>query len=174
MAVEVAERFVDGKATVKELKFAEGNAHAARTPVGRGVGLTEREAGIQADAAFLAACAAGTNPSSPDVSEVASQIPEEEGDEQAELAAHADLLREIYGNPFRRIQIDPAWLAWKDGAALKVAQAVYDARQFEDLPVLAGLLEQAGCTDREILNHCRSDAVHVKGCWALDLLLGKR
>src|SRR5262249_13859570 len=64
-----------------------------------------------------------------------------------EQAQQARLLRELFGNPFRPPSIGPAWLAWNDGTAVKVAQGIYDVRAFERLPVLADALEEAGCTD---------------------------
>jgi hypothetical protein len=83
------------------------------------------------------------------------------------------LLRDIFGNPFRPAVLDPSWLAWHDGAVRKMAQAIYDERRFADLPILADALEDAGCTDATILAHCRGRGEHVRGCWVVDLLLGK-
>jgi hypothetical protein len=57
---------------------------------------------------------------------------------------------------------------------VKIARSIYDDRLFSDLPVLADALEEAGCTDSDILNHCRQPGEHVLGCWAVDLLLGKK
>jgi hypothetical protein len=54
-----------------------------------------------------------------------------------------------------------------------MAQNIYQDRTFENLPLLADALEDAGCTDAAILSHCRKPGVHVRGCWAVDLLLGK-
>ena len=71
------------------------------------------------------------------------------------------------------MQLDPSWLAWNDGAIRKMAQAIYDARAFDRLPLLADALEDAGCTDAAILSHCREPGEHVRGCWVVDLLLGK-
>jgi hypothetical protein len=88
-------------------------------------------------------------------------------------AAEAALLREILGNPFRPVKIDPAWLRWRDGAIVCMARLIYDARRFQDLPILADALEEAGCTDPEILGHCRGPGEHVRGCWPVDLILGK-
>ena len=55
----------------------------------------------------------------------------------------------------------------------KLAQAIYDARAFDRMPQLADALEAAGCDNRDILDHCRSGGEHVRGCWVVDLLLGK-
>jgi hypothetical protein len=91
----------------------------------------------------------------------------------------AQLLREIF-NPFRPVEVDPAWLAWHGGAAVKLAAAVYEERQLPSghldaarLAVLADMLEEAGCTEPELLGHLRSPGPHVRGCWPLDLLLQK-
>ena len=41
------------------------------------------------------------------------------------------------------------------------------------LAVLSDALEEVGCTDTALLSHLRSPGPHVRGCWALDLVLGK-
>jgi hypothetical protein len=92
-------------------------------------------------------------------------------EDPAEARAQADLLRDIF-NPFRRPRLKRAWLKWDGGTVVRIAQAAYDGRAFDRLPVLADALEEAGCTDDAILGHCRGGA-HVRGCWAVDLLLGK-
>jgi hypothetical protein len=83
------------------------------------------------------------------------------------------LVREVYGNPFRPVALDPAWLRWNDGTVRRVAQSLHERRAFGELPVLADALEEAGCTDAVMLGHCRSGGPHVCGCWALDLLRGR-
>jgi hypothetical protein len=65
---------------------------------------------------------------------------------------------------------DPLWLISK---AVVIAQAIYDERTYDRLPILADALEQAGCHDADILNHCRQHGGHVRGCWVVDLVLGK-
>ena len=84
------------------------------------------------------------------------------------------LLHDIFGNPFHPAPIEASWLKWHDATVPKIAQAIYDDRAFDRLPVLADALEEAGCTNAEILNHCRSEAPHVRGCWVVDWLLGKQ
>ena len=69
--------------------------------------------------------------------------------------------------------VDPSWLTWNDGTVPKIAHAIYDNRDFDRMPVLADALEDAGCDNADILNHCRGPNVHVRGCWVVDLLLGK-
>jgi hypothetical protein len=85
------------------------------------------------------------------------------------LALIADLL----GNPFQTIEIKQSWLEWNCGAVGAIAQTTYDDLAFGDMPILADALESAGCTHSDLLTHCRDGAFHVRGCWALDLLLGK-
>jgi hypothetical protein len=82
----------------------------------------------------------------------------------------ATLAREILGNPFRPVTINPAWRTVNVTA---LAQAIYDDRAFDRLPILADALEDAGCSCQDILNHCRQPAEHVRGCWVVDLVLGK-
>jgi hypothetical protein len=83
------------------------------------------------------------------------------------------ILRHLFGNPFRPVFLNPAWLIWNDGTVQKLAQAIYDERAFDRMPILADALEDAGCTNQDILDHCRSGGEHVRGCWVVDLLLGK-
>jgi hypothetical protein len=85
----------------------------------------------------------------------------------------AALLRDLLGNPFRPAAVNPAWLDWQDGAPVRMAQAIYDGGRFGDLPVLADALEEAGCTDPDILGHCRGPGPHARGCWVVDALLAK-
>jgi hypothetical protein len=91
----------------------------------------------------------------------------------AERTAQAGLLRCIVGDPFRPVTVHPFWLAWGNGTVAKLAQAIYDQRAFDLLPILADALGEAGCHDAEILAHCRGPGPHTRGCWAVDSLLGK-
>jgi hypothetical protein len=81
-------------------------------------------------------------------------------------------VRDIF-NPFRPVTIDPTWLAWNDGTVVKLAQAIYDERVFDRMPILADALEEVGCQHPDILGHCRQPGEHVRGCWPVDLILGK-
>lgn len=89
-------------------------------------------------------------------------------------AHDASLLRDIFGNPFRRPAVDESWLTWSNGVVRELARNIYDERNFGDLPILADALEEAGCRDEMILSHCREATAHARGCWLIDLLLGKR
>jgi hypothetical protein len=70
--------------------------------------------------------------------------------------------------------IEPTWLAWNGGTVVRLARTIYEGRRFEDLPVLADALEDAGCNNAEILGHLRGPGPHVRDCLPLDLLLGRR
>jgi hypothetical protein len=84
------------------------------------------------------------------------------------------LIREVFGHRLQRGPQDRAWQTWNDGTVVKVAQTIYDERAFERMPILADALEDAGCDDADILRHCREPGEHVRGCWVVDLLLGKQ
>jgi hypothetical protein len=86
----------------------------------------------------------------------------------------ASLFRDIAGNPFRPPQLlPPAVRAWNDGIVLRLARGIDEEGAFERLPILADALEEASCTDADLLGHCRSPEPHTKGCWAVDLLTGR-
>ena len=86
------------------------------------------------------------------------------------LSGKGWLLRDIFGNPFRPVAFDPAW---RSEAAVGIARGIYDDRAFERMPILADALQEAGCEHSDILAHCREPGVHVRGCWVVDLVLGK-
>lgn len=90
--------------------------------------------------------------------------------EVKEAAAQCDLVRDIFGNPFRPVTLDPRW---RTSDTVGLARAIYDDRMFERLPILADALMDAGCEDEQIISHCRGDGPHVRGCWVVDLVLGK-
>jgi hypothetical protein len=83
-----------------------------------------------------------------------------------------DLLRELFGDPFDPVEIDPVWLHWGDGTVPRLARAIQDEEAFDRLPILADALEDAGCDRRAILDHCRGPGPHHRGCWVLNRLLG--
>jgi hypothetical protein len=73
---------------------------------------------------------------------------------------------------FRPVFIDQTVLEWNDRTVQKLAQVIYDEPAFERLPILGDALEEAGCSNEEILRHCRGPETHAKGCWCVDLILG--
>jgi hypothetical protein len=88
-----------------------------------------------------------------------------------EQVTQSRLVREIFGNPFRAVAINQSWLT-RNVCAL--SDGIYEERAFYRLPVLADALEEAGCDNADILNHCRQPGEHVRGCWVVDLVLAKQ
>ncbi len=172
-AVEVAERLADGRADARELAAADATVAGAFT----GTALAENalwhalrsalwlDAGEAAhEAAFAACCAEQGRPAERRFGSLLAAM-------TAEQAAQCGLLRDIVGNPFRpRPALTSAWLT---PAVASIARRAYDERDFAALPVLADALEDAGCGDADLLGHLRDAGPHVRGCWAIDLLLGK-
>lgn len=88
-----------------------------------------------------------------------------------EQTNQAHRIRDIFGNPFRPVAFD---LSWGSDTVLSLARHIYNSRDSSAMPVLADALQDAGCDNDDILNHCRdANGVHVRGCWVVDLLLGK-
>ena len=92
----------------------------------------------------------------------------------------AHYLCDIFGFVFHQATLSPALLTWHEGVVMRLAQAAYYERSLPDgtldsarLAILADALQEAGCTDEEILAHLLSPGPHVRGCWALDCILGK-
>jgi hypothetical protein len=81
------------------------------------------------------------------------------------------LLRDIFANPFRPVDFSPSW---RTDTAVTLARQMYESREFSAMPILADALQDAGCDNDDILNHCRDATLtHVRGCWVVDLVLGK-
>jgi hypothetical protein len=91
--------------------------------------------------------------------------------QEGEAAAQAVLLRDIIGNPFRPTTANSAWLTQ---TVTHLAEAIYTDRAFDRLPILADALEDAGCDNAAILEHCRQPGEHARGCWVVDLILAKK
>jgi hypothetical protein len=100
---------------------------------------------------------------------------------EEERAGQARLLRDMFGNPFRPSPpVESAWVAWGGGTVLRVAESVYRERELPAgtldpvrLAILADALEEAGCTDSEVLGHLRGTGPHIPGCWVLDWVSGR-
>jgi hypothetical protein len=92
---------------------------------------------------------------------------------EIDRATYPGLLRCIFGNPFRPAEIAPKVLAWRDGLLVALAQRMYESRDFAEMGVMTDMLEDAGCRDAQVLGHCRGPASHARGCFVVDLLLGK-
>ncbi len=87
-----------------------------------------------------------------------------------EIGQQLLMLHDIFGNPFRPPNFDPGW---RTPTVVAMAERIYEERGFGLLPILADALEEAGCANAEMLAHCRGSGPHVRGCWIVDLLLGK-
>lgn len=91
--------------------------------------------------------------------------------EAALSAAAPGLLRDIFGPlPFRPLTADPSWLT---PTVTALAAQLYETRDFSAMPILADALQDAGCANEEVLAHCRGEGPHARGCWVVDLVLGK-
>ncbi len=173
--VEVVERLADGLLAEEEVKQHWGNA---RNPPNKDTEFPENcppdeevaRCAFQALVAIpFGAADASRTADSARWARRAARHPEQE--EQAQVA----LLRDIFGNPYRPAGTpDPVLKAWNDGVVVKLAQAIYEEGAFDRLPILADALEEAGYADVELVDHCRKGGLHARGCWAVDLLLGKR
>ena len=91
----------------------------------------------------------------------------------AEKAAQVEILRDVFAPPGQVNLLRCSWLAWNDAAIPRMAQAIYDKGSWEDMPILGDALEDADCSDARLLDHLRGTGPHVRGCWALDLILGR-
>jgi hypothetical protein len=90
---------------------------------------------------------------------------------QRELRMHAGLLRDVVGSPFRQVALEGAWLT---PSVVALARSIYEKGDFGGLPILADALEEAGCSRSAILLHCRQEGPHIRGCWAVDLILARK
>jgi hypothetical protein len=165
-AVEVTARTVDGRATDADRQAA---VLAANPPLI--AEFADRGQHPRADHSLAAAMRATYRDAS-HANALATAVHTASADPSTR-PRQADLLRELVGNPFRRRDaLDPEWLAWNDGAVLMVATAAYKGRDLSALFLVADALEDAGCTDAELLSHLREPGPHVRGCWAVDHILG--
>jgi hypothetical protein len=174
-SVEASERFADGQGGRQELEQLEASAKLEASELHRKMGGTFAPVNATTAAALSA---------SSEITRHARQVAwltRFAAKENAELplqrkvfGQHGEqqclLLRDIFGNSFSPIATEPRWLT---STVTNLAHAIYTDRAFDRLPILADALEDAGCTNAEILNHCRQPGVHVRGCWVVDLLLGK-
>lgn len=88
-----------------------------------------------------------------------------------ERAFQSRVLRDLFS--YHKVRIDPTWKTWERGQVVSLARTIYQEERFQDMPVLADALEEAGCDVPKLLEHCRSKESHFRGCWALDALLGQ-
>jgi hypothetical protein len=168
-AVEVAERFADGNATAGELERARKGADIVKGSHG----YDEEDPNAQRNTVVaMVVATADKSPSAAAGCMSLYPLPLA-GYCGAEAEANAlvcAILRDAFGNPFRPAPFNKRW---RTDTAITLARTMYDSRDFGAMPILADALQDAGCDSVEILNHCRGDSAHVRGCWAVDLVLGK-
>jgi hypothetical protein len=177
-AVEVAERYADAQATGEELETALDAACAVwdadmkqASAGGRdGERLGHTFPSLAAYNVAIPVRWWGAAPAFVAPYEVAREAT---ANSEGENAAQGVLLRDIFGNPFRAISLGPAILHRNSRTISKLAEAIYHERAFDRLPILANALEEAECLDDKVLSHCRQPNLHVRGCWVVDLVLGK-
>jgi hypothetical protein len=157
-AVEVAERYADGQVTEEQLEEAGKRAGWAAAWAAHG------------DAAEAAAWAASRREEAGWTSITAERAAFAETQDATKRQFQSDLLRDIFGNTFRPVALDPSW---RKPSVVKLARTIYEERAFDRLPKLADALAKAGCDNAEVLAHCREPGEHVRGCWVVDLILGK-
>ena len=167
--VEVAEEYADGSVDRERLVAARDKAREVK-----GIFSSPSQTPFQraANAAFDATRDTGSSASNNAPSEAARALNFEDHNrfEEGERRQQAVLLRCIFGNPCRPVFLDSAWLT---PSVVSLAQTIYDNRSFDRMPILGDALEETGCNNTCILDHCRSQTEHVRGCWVVDALLGK-
>jgi hypothetical protein len=176
-AVDVAEQFADGWATVDDLRQAYDTALIAVAAIDPDPDLSMLHQMSYPALAAVAVCSACHTDIGWKVKSAADYANEAIAAHRngvsfwsPEAKAQCELVRDVTGNPFRPVAVEPDWLSID---VVAIAKASYDARAFDHLPILADALEEAGCDNADILAHCRSDRSHVRGCWVVDRILGK-
>ncbi len=164
-ALEVAERFADGEVDRVRLTVAsmrvrpmneDGYFPRLPTRANRAVSLVVETCGVSAyNATFFMT---GLLPTP-----IADTTPK--GDRIL-----CDLLRCVFGNPYKPPVFNKKW---RTDTVTALAAGIYEERAFDRLPILADALEEAGCDDPAMLSHLRGPGPHCRGCWVLDLALGK-
>jgi hypothetical protein len=181
-AVELAERLAEGRAKEAELEDARQRAQTW------GYEAPEFERGIyQAAAHTLAESAmeAAREACGSILQHAANEAAFEaiSGEDESRLSAAASaaegralgrLAVEVFGNPFRPLKVERAWLTASDGAALAMARWIDEEWRIDEMPYLADALTDAGCSADALIRHLRDEGPHVRGCWALDALLGRQ
>jgi hypothetical protein len=155
-AVEAAEKFADGHFGTDELRAARLACQGAGGQASWYAAATKPEVAAR-NAARSAQAGVVCNPLL--------------GTEADGLLAQAALVREIFGDPFQPFPFDQSW---RTSGVVQLAHAIYEDRAFDRMQELADALAEAGCVNDEILNHCRGPGPHVRGCWVVDVILGKK
>jgi hypothetical protein len=189
-AVEVAERFADGLVPKRHLSAARSRAN--RATFQRGAAYLAGQAAVEKLPTLIGNIArrtiycAAAHPGSSEAKQESfaarllrtlfdnpfSRVPINpcSSDVEQESVAVTALLRDIFGNPFRPVTFDPAW---RTSTVVALASGIYKESAFDRMPILADALQDFGCDNEDILNHCRGQGVHVRGCSVVDFCLGR-
>jgi hypothetical protein len=167
-AVETGELSADGLVSTEVRSIAFRAACRAR----RDGGPIRRHHDEKTSAYFAASFAAAAHPITAAVncSGYAIQHFEWKNLHSEESAFQRRVLLDLFGNLFLPVAGNPTWFT---PTVTCLAQVIYKDRAFDRLPILADALEEAGCTNPDILSHCRQPGEHCRGCWVVDMLLGK-
>jgi hypothetical protein len=171
-AIEVAERFVEGEATNEERNRAFRAACKARD---RHPQPTGRRAADERTCAYYAVSyvvgAQGTTAARNAAAYVLRHFEWKDPDHlAAERARIRNLSLDVFGNPFRPVAVEPDW---RTSTVIALATGIDESLDFTAFPILADALQDAGCENPDLLNHCREAGDHARGCWAIDAILGK-
>jgi hypothetical protein len=167
-AVDIAEGFATHSAAYEELDAAYDAAFDVVASYLRKAERPQWSGPVPEGYAAHAACyAAHPDESADDVAHYARQALGSD----AECGVQVVVLRDIFGNPFRPVAADPGW---RTSTVVALARQMYESRDFAPMPVLADALQDAGCDHPDVLDHCRGPGPHVRGCWVVDLILGKQ
>lgn len=180
-AVETAERYADGEASDADLENARQHAEMGWPNASPFDQLANQAAwAATLEPAMEAARQAREFARLQAVRDAAYEVPPGWSEQQhnaaesaRECGQQAELVREIFGNPFRKALIDPNWLRCNSGAADAILRMVVEDQRYAELPYLADALMDAGCEVESLLRHLREPRGHVRGCWAIDALMGR-
>jgi hypothetical protein len=162
-AIEAAERFADGELDATELYAVSTTIF--RDPVWKSSPRSLRRVVLcLIDPETWRSVQTWRWATNPDMDALRGNKPTEEKRHLAEL------VRDLFGNPYRPVKFDRSW---RTSTAVGLADGIYADRAFDRLPILADALEEAGCDNADMLAHCRGDGPHARGCWVVDLVLGK-
>jgi hypothetical protein len=174
-AVNVAERYAEGVAGVEDLKTAAKGTWS----VLEGLGLNADPQWFGNWSPAVSAVIAAHEVVAPDDA-VADVIHYECDRRAAEAEAglptgvpeenHWSLWQDVFGMPRRPVTVDPKW---RTANVVELARTIYENEAFERMPLLGDALHRAGCDETHVLEHCRTKGTHIRGCWLLDLLLGR-
>jgi hypothetical protein len=187
-AVETAERYADGAATAAELEAGRQRCRVIAVQENQAWSEVGENAWLRSESAWAASLAATATPPvsvealSDRTVPVGIQFRIEGGINSVNdpivwntlmgdhVRSHRALVWDVAGNPFAPVEFRAEW---RTGTAVALAAQMYESGDFSAMPILADALQDAGCDNDDVLNHCRNPGTHARGCWVVDLILGK-